>query len=214
MRRRRLVVLCMSALLGAGALSGCDEQIEPNKVDANKSAAEAAEDDTLEGEDPAEIDVEEAPEPDDFADQGDGAVDTLDPDDGAAGDGTDPASSESNGSGGMLYEALPTTQCPIDIPAPLTPHHMDSEEPGDGGEILCIAHVSSKGDPAYLYDDIGEQFQALGAEQLEDTPAVDPYDPSDISIQTWLVQDHEIIVNMRYVGPTGVELIYVVRTPR
>lgn len=214
MRRRRLVVLCMSALLGAGALSGCDEQIEPNRVDANKSAVEAADDDTLEGEDPAEIDVEEAPEPDDPADEGEGAVDTLDPDDSAARDGTDPASSESNGSGGVLYEALPTTLCPIDIPAPFTPHHMDSEEPGDGNEIFCIAHVSSKGDPVYLYEDITEQFKGIDAAQVEDVPAVDPYDPSDISIQTWLVQDHEIIVNMRYVGPTGVELIYVVRTPR
>src|SRR5690625_8047324 len=100
MRRRRLVVLCMRALLGAGALSGCDEQIEPNRVDANKSAVEAADDDTLEGEDPAEIDVEEAPEPDDPADEAEGAVGTIDPDDGAGGDGTEPASAESNGTGG------------------------------------------------------------------------------------------------------------------
>src|SRR5690625_7856496 len=91
---------------------------------------------------------------------------------------------------------------------------MDSEEPGDGNEIFCIAHVSSKGDPVYLYEDITEQFKGIDAAQVEDVPAVDPYDPSDISIQTWLVQDHEIIVNMRYVGPTGVELIYVVQIGR
>src|SRR5699024_6147926 len=105
----------------------------------------------------------------------------------------------------VLYEGLPTTLCPIDIPAPFTPHHMDSEEPGDGNEVFCIAHVSSKGDPVYLYEDIAEQFKAINAEQLEDSPAVDPYDAADISIQTWLTQGHEIIVNLRYAGPTGVE---------
>src|SRR5690625_4118186 len=78
------------------------------------------------------MDVEGAPDRDDPADEGEGAVDTLDPDDGAAGDGTDPASSESNGSGGVLYEALPTTLCPIDIPAPFTPTAWIPKYPGTG----------------------------------------------------------------------------------
>jgi len=197
-KRNRLTVLMVSALLGVGALSGCEKNDDAASDAPSEATQDAAQDDTeadAEPEDTEPQDADDTPEPVDD-------VDTEDP---------DPADSQDDPADAAV-EFLPTTLCPVDVPAPPIPHHMDSEEEGDGAEIYCIAYVSSKGYPETLYPDIVDQFASLGADILQDSPAAVADDPNDISIQSWDYEGHEVIVNMTYAGPTGVDLVYVVRS--
>lgn len=202
-KRNKILILLTSAALSAGVLSGCEklDEIEPGASGEQDGADETAtENDT---DDPSDVDAEPVEADDDPVESEPDAEDEtpdLDP------EPADPGQIDDD-----QFSVLPTDHCPIDIPAPFTPHAVDSEEAGDGAEIFCIVHVSSKGDPVYLEQDIMEQFKGHNAELLSNVTAADPYDADDISIQTWLYQDYEVIVNQRYVGPTGVELVYVVR---
>src|SRR5690625_841422 len=120
----------VSALLGVGALSGCEKNDNAASDAPSEATQDAAQDDTeadAEPEDTEPQDADDTPEPVDD-------VDTEDP---------DPADSQDDPADAAV-EFLPTTLCPVDVPAPPIPHHMDSEEEGDGAEIYCIAYVSSK----------------------------------------------------------------------
>src|SRR5690625_1182355 len=231
MKRNRWVIFLTSALLGVGALSGCEKGEADAASKISVPQTDAGEHGDLVGDGDPDSEAADF----DGADQGGG--DTLDPDDGGEGNGDEGTGSASepagnSGSGGdddsapdpaaadpdsadtNQLSVLPTDGCPIDIPAPFTPHSVDREEPGDGAEVHCVVHVSSKGDPVYLEQDIIEQFNGLDAQKVESVTAADPYDTNDITIHSWNYSGDEVIVNMRYAGPTGVELIYVVRDIR
>jgi len=205
LKRNRLMILFTSALLSVGTLSACEET--DSDIGAQNQPAETTENDTEapEPDDPSEPEDEEDAEElatDDGEELDDSADADEDSDDGDATTQTD-------------YEALPTTVCPIDVPAPFAPHALDSEEPGDDDQIYCLAHVTAKGDPVHLYEDVTEQFKGIGAEQLENNPDPDPREPGSLSIQSWQVDaDHEVIVNITAVSLTQNELVYVVRSPQ
>lgn len=212
LKRNRLMVLFISAALSVGTLSACEET--DSDIGAQKQPAETTENDAA------------VPEPDDPPEpEGEEDAEELAPDDGdevdnSATDGNEVGASAADSDDGDAttqtnYDALPTTVCPIDVPAPMAPHALDSEEPGDGDQIYCLAHVAAKGDPVHLYEDVTEQFKGIGAEQLENNPDPDPREPGSLSIQSWQVDvDHEVIVNITAVSLTQNELVYVVRSPQ
>lgn len=208
LKRRQLGMFIAGTLLGVSALSGCeklDSEEEPPAESQDVSDADDA-DATTDSSEAAEAESEEP----DSEDQAPDADAEPDPENAA-----DPADSDSDpdpGSAGN-FEALPTEHCPIDIPAPFMPHDLESEEPGDGVDVFCIAHVISKGDPEALYGELTEQFSDLGASQLEDNPSPNPETPGELSIQSWQIDDdHEIIINITNMSLTQNELIYVVRS--
>lgn len=205
LKRRRLAALITGAILGVGALSGCE------KLDAEEEAPaqlqDVAEDDAEDSPPPAE-------EPDSPNEAEDTEPDELDVDDGSSPDeSSEPAEPDTSDTDAQIFEVLATEHCPIDIPAPILPHDVELEEPGDGVDVFCVVHVISKGDPVYLYEALTEQFRGVGAEQLEDNPSPDPQTPGELSIQSWQMDsDHEIIINVTNMSMTQNELIYVVRS--
>lgn len=228
MKRNRWVILLTGTLLGVGALSGCErgEAGATDKVTVPHSdAADIDAEGDVDGDADADADDGEDLdfESDDFDDadhSGDGASNldggVTDDSDGAGGDDSrpNPGVADPDSADDDQLSVLPTTYCPIDIPEPFAPHNVDHEERGDGIEVHCVVHVSSKGDPVYLEQGIIEQFSALNAEKVEGVTAADPYDPNDITIHSWNYNGYEIIVNMSSAGASGVDLVYVVREIR
>lgn len=210
MSRPRLAPALLTAaalvLAGCATAPGGDGPAEPSETRASETADDASE--ATDGEGPSTQDEAADTSDPDASDSGaheaevdaDGehSPDELSPDD------LDVRAPES--------DSILAAEC-AEVPPPPMPHEIVSMEftEVDGG-FECITEVDSRGDSAYLTDEIAGQLDAAGHVQASRPPTDDAIDA--VNTMSYFIGTDELHVTIRQNGATGVIIHYFLAPAR